>query len=154
MNFLEYFLRSRNRLDFVRKLHETVNRYEQGIEIKLPSLDSIFGIANPLAASRTTGWLSKVGSRSRFARKRWFVLEGTKLHYFRNDKAKDDAIGVIDLITLQSIDEYPPNHLAIELVGSDKPHVLIADTIEEKQRWYKAIRSARAAYWDRVMHVS
>eukprot|EP00762_Andalucia_godoyi_P006696 ANDGO_06181.mRNA.1 hypothetical protein len=109
-----------------------------------------------------TGWLVKEGRIHKNWKKRWFVLQGSKLHYFtaKNKKLK----GTLDLETClvkianrekdgKDKDRDPKDKdkdrdaekLLLQLVTEDRRLFFFAETNQETQAWYMAIQNKIAA---------
>lgn len=94
-------------------------------------------------ASRHEGWLWKQGGSIKTWKRRWFLLRGRALLYFRDDKTPH-ALGVIDLqnclgVAEVKIAQYPN---AFEIPVGGRTYLLAADTEEVAQKWLTAIRGA------------
>jgi len=106
--------------------------------------------------TRKTGWLSKRGGRIHTWHKRWFVLTGDLLFYYKTPQDTRPT-GTIPLAGNKVIrhpdDPRQPTSFKFEIVsGSDRQgitsthetYLITADTADEADQWVAAIR--------RVMH--
>ncbi|XP_022800725.1 arf-GAP with Rho-GAP domain, ANK repeat and PH domain-containing protein 1-like [Stylophora pistillata] len=74
-------------------------------------------------------------------RKRWFLLKDRHLKYARGPHDKDDLV-TIDLRTVTSLVRSPKGELLqLDIVTLDKTHSLKAETEDELEGWFSALRS-------------
>ncbi|XP_068702359.1 arf-GAP with Rho-GAP domain, ANK repeat and PH domain-containing protein 1-like isoform X3 [Montipora foliosa] len=74
-------------------------------------------------------------------KKKWFLLKDRQLKYARGPHEKDDLV-VIDLTTVTSLVKCPKGEvLQMDIVTVDRTHSLKADTEEELDAWFSALRN-------------
>jgi len=97
------------------------------------------------------GWMTKQGGSIKTWKKRWFVLKGNKLYYFKG-KTDDDAKGLIDLEadTLvrnesdnKKVNKKSANMLSIQAQGwkGRRCFYMFPDSHTEQIEWIEALRA-------------
>ena len=85
------------------------------------------------------GYASKLGGIFKTYRKRWFVLSGEELKYFKKPGHK--AVGAINIKETEGIDLDPKNknQNCILIQELKKHHSILFPTAQEAQEWFKAL---------------
>ena len=52
------------------------------------------------AAPAKSGWISKEGANRKSVKKRWFVLQGSKMIYFKSQEVRVEGLGRISRVAL------------------------------------------------------
>jgi hypothetical protein len=82
------------------------------------------------------GYLEKQSRHLRVWRKRWFVLEGSVLYSFKDDKSLNEPTEIIDLKTFSSVkssEDFTGRESSFDVYSSDMAFSLCAGTKEEKE---------------------
>lgn len=90
------------------------------------------------------GFLTKEGGNFKTWKKRWFVLNGDTLKYYKNfpQGEKRKELGVIDLNTIQVVEEgMRGKRQVIWLKGNSRTWYLLADHPDEEADWLNVLRS-------------
>ena len=80
-------------------------------------------------------------------RKRWFVLEGNKLHFSKSPS--DSPHGTIDLaacLTVKSAEDKTDKRNSFEVATPEATYYMYADTEKSKDEWIGAIGRAIVKY--------
>jgi len=90
------------------------------------------------------GYLTKEGGGFKRWKKRWFVLKGGDLSYFKN-KGDQQSLGVISLPTAGHIKatDRKKKVYGFEIPTPSRTYYLAADTETEKQSWLDALNSKK-----------
>lgn len=91
------------------------------------------------------GWLTKEGGQHKSRKKRWFVLDGYFLHYFKSDKDKVPA-GSIDLKSSKGTTILDPagSRWAFELITPERVYYIEADSEKLRNEWLEALEDTFA----------
>lgn len=87
------------------------------------------------------GFMTKQGGSVKSWKKRWFILKGTALYYFKKNKPDTEEQGQIDL-TAQSFVKQEEKHgkkHAFSVGTTKRVYYMYADTEQESIAWIKAI---------------
>lgn len=94
-----------------------------------------------------TGWLMKQGAHIKTWRRRWFVLKGGKIFWFKEDGVNQSSVprGVIDVgkcLSVKGAEDALNKPCAFEVSTNVETMYFIADTDKEKEDWINAIGRA------------
>ncbi|KAF2068090.1 hypothetical protein CYY_010584, partial [Polysphondylium violaceum] len=96
-----------------------------------------------LAPSDREGWLTKQGGSIRTWRRRWFVLKGKKLFYFKN-KSDIEATGLIELeansIVKEEKDRDKKKKYMFTVATFKRTFFIYAETEQDMKQWMDAIK--------------
>jgi len=100
-----------------------------------------------------SGWLWKRGDHFRTWRRRWFVLKGRKLFWFKDQEAATNQdsvprgeVAVHRIISVQQAGSACPKPFAFELTGQDSTQTYVADSAGEMQAWLFKLQATVALY--------
>ncbi|XP_004347791.2 hypothetical protein CAOG_03966 [Capsaspora owczarzaki ATCC 30864] len=106
------------------------------------SLSQPAGVASILAAPIVhEGYLTKQGGSVKTWKKRWFVLRGNAILYYRTQDAKT-PLGIINLAASIGTAEIsiPGHQFAFEIATRDRNYLCVASFKDELDGWLDAIR--------------
>eukprot|EP01133_Synstelium_polycarpum_P008145 gene8145-9561_t len=96
-----------------------------------------------LAPSDREGWLTKQGGAIKTWRRRWFVLKGKKLYYFKN-KTDTEATGMIefepDSFIKDERDKDKKKKFMFSLGTSKRVYYIYADSETDMKQWIESVR--------------
>ncbi|EGG18905.1 pleckstrin domain-containing protein [Cavenderia fasciculata] len=98
-----------------------------------------------LAPADREGWLTKQGGAIKTWRRRWFVLKGKKLYYFKN-KTDVEATGLIefepDSFVKDERDKDKKKKFMFSLGTSKRVYYIYAEVESDMKQWIESIRRA------------
>eukprot|EP00164_Ancoracysta_twista_P000809 GFYU01001065.1.p1 GENE.GFYU01001065.1~~GFYU01001065.1.p1 ORF type:complete len:130 (-),score=32.40 GFYU01001065.1:171-560(-) len=113
---------------------------------------------NPSDTVYKEGFLTKQGGIVKNWKRRFFVLKGNILYYFKTEGDKRDgkAAGQIDLSkcrTIRSAEEKTQKEYSFEITVPDRTYYIFADNEKDKCEWMRAISrtivcSTSSVQWD------
>eukprot|EP00116_Pleurobrachia_bachei_P008569 sb/3468831/ len=118
------------------------------------STSSILGDTNvsckSLQPNSCEGWLLKLGGSGltpKNWRKRWFVLKGFCLYYFKSDQ-DEQALGVITMpsFNIAAAHEVRKKYAFKAYHKNTRTYYFLAETEEERQRWMEKMKLATIMY--------
>ncbi|GAM24802.1 hypothetical protein SAMD00019534_079770 [Acytostelium subglobosum LB1] len=96
-----------------------------------------------LAPSDREGWLTKQGGAIKTWKKRWFVLKGKKLYYFKS-KTDDEATGLIefepDSYVKEDRDKEKKKRFMFSLGTSRRVFYIFAESETDMKQWIESIK--------------
>eukprot|EP00958_Prasinococcus_capsulatus_P010378 scaffold1010_cov334-Prasinococcus_capsulatus_cf.AAC.3 len=97
--------------------------------------------------------LRRIGDHFRTWRRRWFVLKGRKLFWFKDQEAATNQdsvprgeVAVHRIISVQQAGSACPKPFAFELTGQDSTQTYVADSAGEMQAWLFKLQATVALY--------
>mmetsp|Transcript_28886 Transcript_28886/g.53073 ORF Transcript_28886/g.53073 Transcript_28886/m.53073 type:complete len:137 (-) Transcript_28886:749-1159(-) len=111
-----------------------------------PNKDSYGGVEFWHSPERC-GWLNKQGDYIKTWRRRWFVMKGGKIFWFKSEIVTPDSIprGVIDVnncLSIKGAEDTINKPYAFEISTQTDNQFFIADSDKEKEDWINAIGRA------------
>eukprot|EP00045_Choanoeca_perplexa_P000903 m.16837 g.16837 ORF g.16837 m.16837 type:complete len:266 (-) comp10616_c0_seq1:82-879(-) len=106
-----------------------------------PNAQQIIESQNLILASKE-GFLQKEGNVRKRLRRRWFVLDGMLLSYYKPEKRRGPYLGCIDLTTVSAMNtlEFDPSSgYGLELKTPKRVWYILAESREEQQSWRDAL---------------
>lgn len=93
------------------------------------------------------GWLQKQGDHIKTWRRRWFVLKGGRIFWFKSDAVTADSVprGAIDMskcLSVRGAEDALNKRNAFEIAGNATAMYFVADTEKEKEDWINSIGRA------------
>eukprot|EP01122_Echinamoeba_exundans_P004091 TRINITY_DN14104_c0_g1_i1.p1 TRINITY_DN14104_c0_g1~~TRINITY_DN14104_c0_g1_i1.p1 ORF type:complete len:182 (-),score=28.78 TRINITY_DN14104_c0_g1_i1:268-813(-) len=100
------------------------------------------------------GWLTKQGGFIRSWKKRWFVLQGNKLHYYL-DQSKQQLQGTIPLegsnVNIDNDNVHGKEH-CLEIVTASRTYPIVAQDAPDMESWMNFI--LKASLWQPGLQIS
>lgn len=93
--------------------------------------------------SEKGGWLVKQGGEYKTWKKRWFVIKGDRISYFKGPRNLQ-SLGEIFMIEVKNVAASQTVDRLFRLTTSRREFVLVADSKFERDQWVKAIEKALA----------
>lgn len=98
-------------------------------------------IKNPIKE----GWLQKQSRHFRRWRRRWIVLEGSKLYSFKNERKYENPTEIIDLKIFSSVkssEDQTHKQYSFDVYSPEMRFSMVAGTENEKEDWIRHIGKA------------
>mmetsp|Transcript_3204 Transcript_3204/g.5507 ORF Transcript_3204/g.5507 Transcript_3204/m.5507 type:complete len:148 (+) Transcript_3204:96-539(+) len=94
-----------------------------------------------------SGWLTKQGEYIKTWRKRWFVLKGGKIFWFKSNVVTQESVprGCIDVnkcLSIKGAEDTINKPCSFEISTHTESMFFIADTEKEKEDWINAVGRA------------
>jgi cortexillin 1/2 len=128
--------------DFASQLGALTQKLEEENKALLKILAVKDAVARRKEVVDKQGWLTKKGQRNHTWKKRWFVLRGDVLSYYKSDEDGAEAKGSISLSSCSVGPEKPEadaRQWLLKIVVDGRKLVLDAETKKERDRWLSVL---------------
>ena len=115
------------------------NKHKQTKDKKHQKTETlVINIKNPIKE----GWLEKQSRYFRVWRRRWIVLDGSKIYSFKNERKYENPTEIIDLKLFSSVkssEDQTQKQYSFDIYSPEMRFSMVAQTQNEKEDWIRYI---------------
>jgi len=96
-----------------------------------------------LGPGEHSGWMTKQGGSYKSWKRRWFVLKGNKLYYFKSKK-DSDITGIVELSNTSSVTKQPKKRCkhCFAVACNQRTFLMFPDKADETEQWIQKLTNA------------